>query len=157
MAKTPSKKPAKKMAVGGAAGKAVNENIRMGASVPAPKYSAFSWKGLTSNDPANVIRNRNAAAMYRNIGLPTSSNDRSPLNSALSVAATPNTATPTTVMKRTYVGGPPAGYDPSKSGEWSYFKTERVAAATPTEKKAKGGAMRGCGCAQRGTKKGKMV
>ena len=30
----------------------------------APSYSAFSVKGLTSSDPANVARNQAAAAMY---------------------------------------------------------------------------------------------
>jgi len=33
----------------------------------APSYSAFSVKGLTSSDPANVARNQAAAAMYTEI------------------------------------------------------------------------------------------
>lgn len=42
---------------------------KTGQSYAAPSYSAFSVKGLTSTDPANVARNREAAAMYASRGL----------------------------------------------------------------------------------------
>lgn len=35
-----------------------------GQAYAAPTYSAFSFRGLTSTDPANVLRNRAAAARY---------------------------------------------------------------------------------------------
>jgi hypothetical protein len=42
-------------------------DTRTGQSYAEPKYSAFSAKGLTSSDPANVARNRAAAQMYADI------------------------------------------------------------------------------------------
>lgn len=95
-----------------------------------------------------------------------------------SAGAPAATAAPKT--RRVYMGPPPKGYDAAKQGEWSYYKTETVdapvtAAAAPVDPKArmqnafvsmmnpratpmkKGGKVRGCGCATRGTKGGKMV
>jgi hypothetical protein len=39
-------------------------NTRTGATTPVPDYSPFSLRGLTSNDPGNVIRNQMAAQRY---------------------------------------------------------------------------------------------
>jgi hypothetical protein len=39
-------------------------NTATGQSYAAPSYGAMSWKGFTSTDPANVMRNRMAAAQY---------------------------------------------------------------------------------------------
>lgn len=42
---------------------------KTGQTYATPSYSAFSFKGLTSTDPANVARNREAAAMYAAKGI----------------------------------------------------------------------------------------
>lgn len=39
-------------------------NTRTGQTAAAPSYSPFSVQGLTSNDPGNYMRNREAAARY---------------------------------------------------------------------------------------------
>lgn len=39
-------------------------DTRTGQSYSSPDYSPFSFRGLTSTDPANVLRNREAAARY---------------------------------------------------------------------------------------------
>lgn len=39
-------------------------DTRTGATYKEPEYGAFSLRGLTSSDPANVARNREAAARY---------------------------------------------------------------------------------------------
>lgn len=72
---------------------------------------------------------------------------------AETAAATP--AAPVKVMKRTYMGPPPKGYDAGKQGEYTYFKSEMVDA--PAKPMKKGGKVRGCGCATRGTKTARMV
>jgi len=52
----------------------------------APSYSAFSVKGLTSSDPANVARNQAAAKMYAD--MPASgSKDRPSADAAAAAAA----------------------------------------------------------------------
>jgi alpha-beta hydrolase superfamily lysophospholipase len=54
----------------------------------APSYSAFSVKGLTSSDPANVARNQAAAKMYAD--MPASvSRDRPEAPAAAAAAAAP--------------------------------------------------------------------
>lgn len=69
-------------------------------------------------------------------------------------------AKPVQLMKRTYQGGPPAGYKHGESPEWNYFKNEMVDAAPKTEEvkpMKKGGAVRGSGCAIRGLRKARNV
>jgi hypothetical protein len=39
-------------------------NTKTGVTTPVPGYSPFSFKGLTSNDPGNVLRNQLAAKQY---------------------------------------------------------------------------------------------
>ena len=51
----------------------------------APSYSAFSVKGLTSSDPANVARNQAAAKMYAD--MPASVNRDRPSADAAAAAA----------------------------------------------------------------------
>lgn len=54
----------------------------------APSYSAFSVKGLTSSDPANVARNQAAAAMYNaKPSMITTSDRRSNAEPAAAAAA----------------------------------------------------------------------
>lgn len=194
-------------------GGTITSNARTGTATVSksgtnPGYSAASVRGLTSSDPANVNRNREAAARYaasaRDTGGGNDNYGRNPLGAA--GAAKP----PMQVMKRTYLGGPPPGYDPAKQGEWNYYKTEmvdapnmggasapstrdalmarimghpfgrlfapfvdtatRMAGNAPATKPMKSGGevkkkktggpvkagMRGCGCATKGTKGGKM-
>lgn len=109
-----------------------------------------------------------AARNYKGNSDNSSGNGESPLTKIVADKAAA-TAAPVNTMKRTYVGPPPAGYNPAKQGEWSYFKSESVNA--PVSPMKKGGKVRssdskpakattkvrGCGCATRGTKGGKMV
>jgi hypothetical protein len=74
---------------------------------------------------------------------------------AAAEAAAEATMVPKKVMKRTYMGPPPKGYDAGKQGEYTYFKSEMVDA--PAKPMKKGGKVRGCGCAQRGMRAAKMV
>jgi len=43
---------------------AMYTNTRTGKTAAAPDYSPFSFKGLTSSDPGNYMRNQEAAARY---------------------------------------------------------------------------------------------
>jgi hypothetical protein len=63
----------------------------------APSYSAFSVKGLTSSDPANVARNQAAAKMYNaKPSMITTSDRRSNAEPAAAAPAAPAvTPTPT--------------------------------------------------------------
>jgi hypothetical protein len=74
---------------------------------------------------------------------------------AAEVAASEAAMVPKKVMKRTYMGAPPKGYDAGKQGEYTYFKSEMVDA--PAKPMKKGGKVRGGGCAQRGMRPAKMV
>ena len=67
-------------------------DTKTGKSYAAPSYGAFSFKGLTSTDPANVARNRYGAerAMAANQGM----NDRD--RGIASLVAPPTVAPPTT-------------------------------------------------------------
>lgn len=95
-----------------------------------------------------------AARNYKGNSDSSSGNGQSPLTNNANANANA-TAAPVKVMKRTYMGAPPKGYDSGKQGEWNYFKSESVDA--PAKPMKKGGTVRGCGCATRGTKGGKMV
>lgn len=98
-------------------------DTRTGQSYAAPSYGAFSFKGLTSNDPANVARNRYGAerAMAANQGM----NDRDrgiaslvappAVQPVVEVPAPPTSAelamigAPTTSMAPTFVDTPVYG------------------------------------------------
>lgn len=66
MALSPQPKPS--VAVTGTGADRTYTDTRTGQTYNEPSYSAFSVKGLTSTDPANVARNRAGAAKYANIG-----------------------------------------------------------------------------------------
>ena len=58
----PPKKP--EYLVKGTGRDAVYTNTRTGETAAAPDYSPFSFKGLTSNDPGNRMRNQEAVQRY---------------------------------------------------------------------------------------------
>lgn len=51
-------------------------NITAGQRTTDPSYSAFSLQGLTSTDPANVMRNKQAADMYARMAAESSAGGR---------------------------------------------------------------------------------
>lgn len=109
-----------------------------------PGYSAFSMKGLTSSDPANVARNRAAAAKYaaqdraREAARGNAADRSDQAMPGVGPAMRP-AEPPGQMMRRTFQGGPPPGYDPSTQGEWNYYKSERV--DIPTAAAPAGGSM----------------
>jgi len=88
---------------GGGAGTKINTGTGGGsntgttgsnAAPPAPDYSAFSLRGLTSTDPANVARNQQAAARYaiqdyQSQGTPIPSNLRDEVNQIIASGTMP--------------------------------------------------------------------
>ena len=81
-----------------------------GQAANAPSYSAFSVKGLTSSDPANVARNQAAAKMYAD--MPVNVSKDRPAAAAAPAAAPPAVpvVTPPTLT-------PPAAPAPVVPGE----------------------------------------
>lgn len=111
-------------------------DTRTGVKTAAPSYSAFSLKGLTSSDPANVARNRagverlNRLDAQRELG---ASRGDGPAMAA-KAAATPATTTPTATTPvapkappRVYTPAP-AGYRPGIDPEWNYYQAAPAAA-----------------------------
>ena len=77
-----------------------------GQAANAPSYSAFSVKGLTSSDPANVARNQAAAKMYADMPVNVSK-DRSAAAAAPAAApAAPPAASVVTPPTLTPPGAP---------------------------------------------------
>jgi hypothetical protein len=66
-------------------------DTRTGQSFAAPEYGAFSFRGLTSNDPANVARNRAGVAQMNAMrdGMGDRGGDRSGIASLQSAAPEP--------------------------------------------------------------------
>jgi hypothetical protein len=66
-------------------------DIRTGQSYAAPEYGAFSFRGLTSNDPANVARNRAGVAQMNAMraGMGDRGGDRSGIASLQPAAPEP--------------------------------------------------------------------
>jgi hypothetical protein len=98
-------------------------DTRTGQSFAAPEYGAFSFRGLTSNDPANVARNRAGVAQMNAMraGMGDQGGDRSGIASLQPEAPTepapaaPTPAelamigAPTTPMAPTFVDSPVYG------------------------------------------------
>lgn len=85
----------------------------------APSYSAFSVKGLTSSDPANVARNQAAAAMYNSKPSMITTSDRRSNAEPAATPATPAapTVTPTPTPLPVTPPTPPAAPAPVVPGE----------------------------------------
>lgn len=105
---------------------------KTGMSYARPSYGAVSLKGLTSSDPANVARNRAAAANYAAAEAQRQrfgSRRDAPVSSTGSAAPGTPTApvggvTPTTPVdpaSRTYLP-PPSSYRPGIDPEWEYYQ-----------------------------------
>ena len=93
-----------------------------GRAANQPSYSAFSVKGLTSSDPANVARNQAAAKMYNSKpSMITTSDRRSNAEPAAAAPATPAapavTPTPTPLPVAPPTLTPPAAPAPVVPGE----------------------------------------
>jgi hypothetical protein len=115
----------------------------------SPGYRAMSVKGLTSSDPANVARNRAAAAQYasQRAGLSgsgdakggTNAQSRLLENFGFSGPVSPlnrlrRTPAPTVPPAPQRVYTPmPADYNPAVQGEWNFYQPR------PTVTLAKGG------------------
>jgi len=111
---------------------------KTGQSYAKPTYGGMSMKGLTSSDPANVARNRAAAANYAAMeAARTRGADmrRDPAAAAAAVKpTTPAAETPVTPGKPTMVyTPPPSSYRPGVDPEWNYYQPK------PTVTMAKGG------------------
>jgi hypothetical protein len=113
---------------------------KTGQTYKKPSYGAVSAKGLTSNDPANVARNRAAAAKYAAMAAARPDRpDRTAAGAATAAATTPvvrptMTTTPTAPAAPTMMYVPaPAGYRPGVDPEHSFYQPK------PTITLAKGG------------------
>ena len=95
---------------------AVYTNTRTGKTAAAPDYSSFSFKGLTSNDPGNYMRNQEAAQRYAAMPQRESENrgymgrDKGIASLAPTVPAPAPVTLPTTPVAPTPVGVPTTGY-----------------------------------------------
>jgi hypothetical protein len=110
-------------------------DTRTGQSFAAPEYGAFSFRGLTSNDPANVARNRAGVAQMNAMraGMGDRGGDRSGIASLQPAApepvapmgtapATPpvnlaQIGAPTTPMAPTFVDSPVYGMGMPMGGQ----------------------------------------
>ena len=126
-----ARKP-KKFATGGTV-----TDPKTGKTYDSPSYGGASIKGLTSTDPANVARNREAAARYASMPSSGSGNGNGMMSTASAAPAT------RTVQTRTYTP-PPAGYDAGKSGEWNYYTygSKEVPASTSRGSAITGGGIK---------------
>ena len=95
---------------------AVYTNTRTGQTAAAPSYSPFSFKGLTSSDPGNYMRNQEAAQRYNAMPQRESENrgymgrDKGIASVAPTVPAPAPVTLPTTPTAPTPVGVPTMGY-----------------------------------------------
>jgi hypothetical protein len=108
-----------------------------------PTYGAMSLKGLTSNDPANVARNRQAALKYAAMDAARMKNrsDRvgQPQGGTSTTSQTPATTTPTAAPKPTMVYVPaPAGYRPGIDPEHRFYQPAPAAMKRGGKVKPKG-------------------
>lgn len=112
-------------------------NTKTGVQTPAPKYGAFSLKGLTSSDPANVARNRagveniNRMEAKREMGRNKNTEGIGYGNREATKKATLATPAAPTAAPRTFVPAP-AGYRPGIDPEHRYYQ-----AAKPMKKGGK--------------------
>lgn len=98
---------------------------KTGMSYAKPSYGAFSLKGLTSTDPANVARNRAAAAKYAALeaARPSRSENRVAQQNPVTPAAPAAPATPVTPVTPTMMYVPaPTGYRPGIDPEHQYYR-----------------------------------
>lgn len=132
-APTSSPRPAAKPAVAqiGTGKNKAFLDTRTGVKTAAPKFGAFSFRGLTSTDPANVARNRAGAARMAAMN---ASRDRDRGSDRPAAAAAP--ATPTTSQTLASAGAPPtapaaprmvytpppAGYRPGIDPEHKFYQ-----------------------------------
>lgn len=111
---------------------------KTGQSFAKPSYGAFSFKGLTSSDPANVARNRAAAARYSAMDQAHRINNRSDAEERRSLERRANAekqmkgdtpTTPATPAAPTMVYVPaPAGYRPGIDPEHQFYQPQPPAA-----------------------------
>lgn len=104
---------------------------KTGMSYAKPSYGAFSLKGLTSTDPANVARNRAAAAKYAALeaARPSRSENRVAQQNPVTPAAPAAPAAPTTPVTPTMVYVPaPAGYRPGIDPEHRFYQPQPTVA-----------------------------
>lgn len=108
------------------------------AEYAKPTYSGMSIKGLTSKDPANVARNRQAALKYKQLesARPRSEMDRRDPARAVTTTAAPAAAAPTAPVAPTMVYTPaPAGYRPGVDPEHQFYRPAPTVAPTAAMKK----------------------
>lgn len=139
---------------GGAGRSPTVTDPKTGQSYARPSYGGMSLKGLTSTDPANVARNRAAAANYaqmqrRDAMLARGDGRANPQNS-LAGTVTPDVqagqpAVPP-VTGRVYTP-PSAGYRPGIDPEWQSYQVR------PTVVMKKGGAVKKSTVKPKGKKK----
>jgi hypothetical protein len=113
---------------------------KTGQSYAKPTYGGMSLKGLTSSDPANVARNRAAAANYA--AMEAARTRGADMRSDRTSAAPTPTVTPTTpapvapvapVAPKMVYTPPPAGYRPGIDPEHRFYQP------APTVTMKKGG------------------
>lgn len=117
---------------------------KTGMSYAKPSYGALSWQGLTSKDPANVARNRAAAAKYAEMEARNKSmrdgQSQNLMDKFSDLVKKPET-TPTAAPKPTMVYVPaPAGYRPGIDPEHRFYQPapaamKRGGKVTPKGKK----------------------
>lgn len=113
---------------------------KTGQSYAKPSYSGVSLRGLTSTDPANVARNRAAAARYAELSKQNAQvgGGRDTAAATATTPTAPTTAAPTTPIAptapptMTYVPAP-VGYRPGIDPEHKFYQ------ARPTVVLKKGG------------------
>ena len=116
---------------------------KTGMSYAKPSYGALSWQGLTSKDPANVARNRAAAAKYAAMDaarLANRSDREGQTQGGMSVTSqTPAETTPAAAPKPTMVYVPaPAGYRPGIDPEHRFYQPAPAAMKRGGKVKPKG-------------------
>lgn len=105
---------------------------KTGMSYAKPSYGAFSLKGLTSTDPANVARNRAAAARYAAIEAARGPRPDSSMGLRGLTGPARNAAVPPAAPTMVYVPAP-TGYRPGIDPEHRFYQPK------PTVTLAKGG------------------
>lgn len=137
-----------------------------GKSYSKPSYGALSFKGLTSNDPANVARNRAAAAKYA--AMEAARPARSDAEERRSLERRKQAEermkgtqpqTPSAPAGPTYTfAPPPPGYRPGIDPEWGYgiaplSATVSTPVTSPTPKVGLSTRMNKGGVVRKGKKK----
>lgn len=100
---------------------------KTGKTYNKPSYGALSWKGLTSKDPANVARNRAAAAKYAELEARNKSmrdgDDKQNLSDLFGGLLKKDEEAPKTPTRPKMVYVPaPAGYRPGIDPEHQFYQ-----------------------------------